>query len=75
MQFPTIFRLIYRMPTIHVTLFAGRTVEQKRAAAEAITKAACETLGSSPESVDIIFEDVEKQNWATAGKLWSDKTQ
>jgi 4-oxalocrotonate tautomerase len=61
------------MPTIRVTLFAGRTAQQKRAAAEAITRAACETLGSSPESVDVIFEDIEKGDWATAGTLWSEK--
>ncbi|MCU0868090.1 MAG: 4-oxalocrotonate tautomerase [Burkholderiales bacterium] len=60
------------MPTIRVTLFAGRTVEQKRAFAESITRAAVADLGSTPDSVDVIFEDVEKHDWATAGKLWSD---
>jgi 4-oxalocrotonate tautomerase len=60
------------MPTIRVTLFNGRTVEQKRAFAESITRAANIDLGSAPESVDVIFEDVEKHNWATGGRLWSD---
>lgn len=60
------------MPTIHVELFAGRTVEQKRAAAAAITEAVVRTLGTSPESVDVIFRDVERHDWATAGRLWSD---
>lgn len=60
------------MPTIRVDLFEGRTVEQKRAFAEAVTKVAVETLGSSADSVDIIFTDVARHNWATAGKLWSD---
>ena len=60
------------MPTINVQLFEGRTVEQKRAFVEEVTKAACLTLGCSPESVDIIIEDVKRENWATAGKLWSD---
>lgn len=60
------------MPTIRVTLFAGRTVEQKRAFSASITRAAVADLGSSPESVDVIFEDVEKHDWATAGRLWSD---
>lgn len=60
------------MPTIHVELFAGRTVEQKRAAAAAITEAVVRTLGGTPDAVDIIFTDVERHDWATAGRLWSD---
>ncbi len=61
------------MPTIHVELFAGRTVEQKRALAAALTEATVRTLGGSPEAVDVIFRDVERHDWATAGTLWSDK--
>lgn len=61
------------MPTIHVELFAGRTVEQKRALAAALTEATVKTLGGSADSVDIIFRDVERHDWATAGQLWSDK--
>ena len=60
------------MPTIKVELFAGRTVEQKRACAAALTEALVKTLGASPESVDVIFHDVERNNWATGGRLWSD---
>lgn len=61
------------MPTIHVELFAGRTVEQKRALAAALTEATVRTLGGSPEAVDVIFRDVERHDWATGGMLWSDK--
>jgi 4-oxalocrotonate tautomerase len=60
------------MPTINVQLFEGRTVEQKRAFVKAVTEATVATLGSSAESVDIIIEDVKRENWATGGKLWSD---
>jgi 4-oxalocrotonate tautomerase len=60
------------MPAIHVELFAGRTVEQKRAYAQALTEATVRTLGVPPESVDIVFRDVERHDWATAGRLWSD---
>lgn len=60
------------MPLIHVTLFSGRTVEQKRAFAQALTEAAERTIGASPGSVDVIFTDVERHDWATAGRLWSD---
>lgn len=61
------------MPTIRVELFAGRTLDQKRALAQALTEATVRTLGGSPDAVDVIFTDVQKQDWATGGQLWSDK--
>lgn len=61
------------MPTIRVELFAGRSVELKRALAQALTEAAVRTLGGKPEAVDVIFSDVERHDWATGGVLWSDK--
>ncbi len=61
------------MPTIRVELFEGRSVEQKRALAQALTEAVVRTLGGSPDSVDILFYDVAKHDWATAGRLWSDR--
>ena len=63
------------MPTIRVELFAGRTVEQKRALAQALTDATVRTLGGSADAVDVIFTDVQRHDWATAGKLWSDRAQ
>lgn len=60
------------MPTFHIELFEGRTVEQKREFVEAITRVTCETLGCDASSVDIILADVKRENWATGGKLWSD---
>jgi 4-oxalocrotonate tautomerase len=60
------------MPTIRVELFAGRTVEQKRALAQALTEATVRTLGGSPGAVDIIFVDVQRHDWATGGTLWSE---
>ena len=58
------------MPTMHIELFAGRSPEQKRELVEALTKETCRVLGCEPGTVDIILIDVERQNWATAGKLW-----
>ena len=59
------------MPTIRVEFFEGRTEEQKRAYAKALTEATVKTLGSSPESVDILFYDIKKSDWATGGVLVS----
>ena len=57
----------------HVELFEGRTLEQKRAYAQALTEATIQTLGSKPEEVEIIFTDIKKHDWATGGVLWSDR--
>ena len=61
------------MPTYHIELFEGRTVEQKRQLVEAVTRVTTEVLGSAPESVDIVITDVKRENWATGGKLWSEQ--
>jgi 4-oxalocrotonate tautomerase len=61
------------MPTINVQMFAGRSTEQKRAFVQAVTEATCKSLGCKPEAVDIIIQDVKKEDWATGGKLWSDQ--
>ena len=62
------------MPTIRVELFAGRTVEQKRALAAALTEATVQTLGGSADGIDVLFFDIERHDWATGGQLWADKT-
>lgn len=62
------------MPTIRVELFAGRTVEQKRALAAALTEATVKTLGGSADGIDVLFFDIERHDWATGGQLWADKT-
>lgn len=61
------------MPTIRVELFEGRTVEQKRALAQALTEPCVMTLGGSADGVDILFYDIALHDWATGGQLWSDK--
>ena len=62
------------MPTINIQLFEGRTVEQKRDYAKALTEATVKVLGCSPSAVYIIFQDVKKSDWASGGELWSDKS-
>lgn len=62
------------MPTYRIELFEGRSVEQKRKLAEEITRVTTEVLGSAPESVDIIITDVQRHNWSTGGKLWSEQS-
>ena len=60
------------MPTIRVEMFEGRTNEQKRALAKELTEACVRAIGATPGSVDILFFDIPKQDWAACGTLWSD---
>ena len=61
------------MPTIRVELFEGRSPQQKAELARELTEACVRVLGSSADSVDVLFFDVAKQDWATGGVLWSEK--
>lgn len=60
------------MPMIRVEMFKGRSVEQKREVARSLTDAFVAATGATPESVQIVFTDVEKSDWAKAGALFSD---
>jgi 4-oxalocrotonate tautomerase len=54
------------MPTVHVQLFKGRTADQKRAAAAAITEAVVATLGGNAATVQVIFHDIQTRSSTTA---------
>jgi 4-oxalocrotonate tautomerase len=62
------------MPTIRVELMEGRTPDQKKNLVQALTQAVVDTLGSKPESVDVVLYDIKRSDWATGGQLWSEKT-
>ncbi|MDR7334801.1 4-oxalocrotonate tautomerase [Roseateles asaccharophilus] len=62
------------MPTLRVELFEGRSAEQKRALAKELTEACVRVLGTSADGVDVLFFDIARQDWATGGQLWSDRT-
>jgi 4-oxalocrotonate tautomerase len=59
------------MPTVRIELFEGRSEQQKADLAAKLTAACVEVLGGSPGSVDVIFTDVARHDWATGGVLWS----
>jgi len=59
------------MPVIHVEMFAGRSREQKEKFARAITDSFVSICGGTPQSVQVIFSDIAKDDWATAGTLAS----
>ena len=60
------------MPTYHVEMMEGRTIEQKKRLVVEITRVSVEILGGVADSVDVIITDIKRENWATGGKLWSE---
>lgn len=61
------------MPHVTVQLLDGRTSDQKRAAAKAITDAIVETLGAPRESTVVVFQDISRDSWSRAGTLVADR--
>ena len=61
------------MPIIHVHMFEGRTLDQKRKLVAAMTDAVVKSLDSKPETVQILLHDMSKNDLGVAGVLHSDK--
>jgi 4-oxalocrotonate tautomerase len=56
------------MPLVTVSMYPGRTVEQKNNFAKAVTEAAVQILKTKSEHVIIVFDENPKENWYQAGK-------
>jgi len=61
------------VPIVTVQMAEGRDVEVKRRLAGEITRVLAETLDVEPEWVTVLFQELERENWATGGRLHSDK--
>jgi len=61
------------MPIIHVNMFEGRTVDQKRKLVVAMTDAVVKSLDVKPDAVRIILHDIPRHHIAVAGVLASDE--
>lgn len=61
------------MPILHLEMYPGRTLDQKRAFVREVTRVVVETLNCPPESVDVVITEVAREDWAKAGKLVADK--
>ncbi|MEN6355463.1 MAG: 4-oxalocrotonate tautomerase family protein [Armatimonadota bacterium] len=60
------------MPIVTIKIAKGRNIETKRKLARAITDAVVSTLDVKPEWVNVLIEELDRQNWATSGKLHAD---
>ncbi|OIJ20154.1 4-oxalocrotonate tautomerase [Anaerobacillus alkalidiazotrophicus] len=61
------------MPIITVKIAKGRTLEQKQEFVQAITNEAVKTLNVKKEWITVLFDEYERDNWATDGQLHSIK--
>ncbi len=63
------------MPIIHVNMFEGRTVDQKRKLVTNMTEAVVKSLDCKPEAVRIVLHELPRTNIAAAGVLASDRKE
>jgi 4-oxalocrotonate tautomerase len=60
------------MPVVQVSVWAGISEENKKRMVEGITKV-IEELGVPREAITIIIEEIPKTNWASGGRLHSER--
>jgi 4-oxalocrotonate tautomerase len=62
------------MPYVTVKMLEGRTDDQKRALVEKVTAAVSETTGAPEQNIVVFIEEMSKNHYGVAGKLFSDQT-
>jgi len=60
------------VPILKVSLWKGRTADQKRELARELTDVMVRVGSAKPESTTILFDEYDKSDWATGGTLASD---
>lgn len=57
------------MPVVQISLWSGRSQEQKNELAKAITDDFVKILNVTAESVQVIFQEIDKNNWSVGGQF------
>ena len=60
------------MPLITINMWEGRDKEMKRKLIQALSKTMAETLGIPVERIQVIINDVPKDNWGLKGEQASE---
>lgn len=55
------------MPVVRVSFYEGRSREQKREIAEAITETLVRVAGSKREAVNVLFDCFTREDWVIGG--------
>jgi len=61
------------MPYVNVKLVGRLSEKQKAEIADRFTKTLQDVAGKPPEYVYVVFDEVDRENWALAGKLFSER--
>jgi 4-oxalocrotonate tautomerase len=61
------------MPVVTVQMWTGRTQQQKRALARAITDAMVQHAGAKSTNLHVIIQEIPKENWALAGVMGDER--
>lgn len=61
------------MPIVRIEMWKGRSQQQKRELARVITEAMVTIGQTTPEATIVVFEDIEKEDWAQGGTLAIDE--
>jgi 4-oxalocrotonate tautomerase len=63
------------MPIITIDMHPGKTIETKRELVKEITNRTCDVLTCSLDSVEIIINEISKDNWSKSGVLKSETSR
>ena len=61
------------MPVVHISMYSGKTKEQKNELVKRISQDFQDVVNVKPESLNILFHDTDKENWGIRGSLASDQ--
>lgn len=61
------------MPNVNIQMFEGRSIDIKRRICERVAEVIAEETGLKPESVNIVIEEMKKENYFSNGQLSIDK--
>ena len=56
------------MPLVNISMYPGRTQQQKDDFARAVTESATKILGAKAEHVIVVFEEHPPSHWFVAGR-------
>jgi 4-oxalocrotonate tautomerase len=62
------------MPVVHIYMYSGRSKEQKNELVKRISKDFEDVVNVKPESLNILFHDIEREGWGIRGALASEQS-
>ena len=61
------------MPLAQISLWAGRSLDEKRKVVEEVTEAISRALDYPKDNIRVILYELPKENWGIGGKLATER--